>query len=66
NKIDPLVWWQEKQCEYPRLNLIARDYLCIQATSIASEQAFSIVEQMITLSRNRLGEEVARAVLCLK
>ncbi|CAG8852485.1 19839_t:CDS:1, partial [Gigaspora margarita] len=57
NEIDPLVWWQEKQCEYPRLNLIAQDYLCVQATSVASKQAFLIAGQMITPSRNRLGEK---------
>ncbi|CAG8852674.1 14891_t:CDS:1, partial [Gigaspora margarita] len=66
NEVDPLLWWQEKQREYPRLSLIAKDYLCIQATSVASEQAFSIAGQTITASRNRLDGEVARVVLCLK
>ncbi|CAG8674802.1 40984_t:CDS:2, partial [Gigaspora margarita] len=49
-----LVWWQEKQYEYPKLSLIAKDYLCIQATSVFSEQAFSITGQTITALRNRL------------
>ncbi|CAG8538199.1 22274_t:CDS:2 [Gigaspora margarita] len=60
------VWWQEKQHEYPRLSLIAKDYLCIQTTSVSSEQAFSIAGQTIIASRNRLNSKVARIVLCLK
>ncbi|CAG8810487.1 17682_t:CDS:2, partial [Cetraspora pellucida] len=33
DEVDPLIWWQAKQRKYSRLSLIARDYLCIQATS---------------------------------
>ena len=38
------------QKDYPTLSLIARDYLSIQATSVASEQ----------------DDKSARAILCLK
>ena len=43
--VDPLLWWQVRQEEFPILSQIARDYLCIQATSVASEQAFSAICQ---------------------
>jgi len=46
--------------------LIARDYLIIQATSVPSEQAFSVAGNTITQTRNRLDPETARATLCLK
>ena len=48
------------------MSQIARDYLCIQATSVASEQAFSIAGQTISPLLNRLDAETARATLCLK
>ncbi|CAG8782048.1 23837_t:CDS:2, partial [Gigaspora margarita] len=58
SKFDPMyrfpIWWQGKQHEYPRLSLIVKNYLYIQATSVSSEQAFSIAGQTITASRNRL------------
>ena len=66
DQIDPLIWWQAQQQGFPILSKIARDYLCIQATSIASEQAFSIAGQIISPLRNRLESETARATLCLK
>jgi hypothetical protein len=45
---------------------MARDYLTIQATSVPSEQAFSIAGNTISKTRNRLLPETARACLCLK
>ena len=35
--IDPLLWWWAHSNEFPILLLIARDYLAIQATSVACE-----------------------------
>ncbi|CAG8527646.1 25842_t:CDS:1, partial [Racocetra persica] len=60
-----LVWWQVQK-DYPALSLIARDYLSIQATSMASEQAFSVAGLTISNKRNRLDDKSARAILCLK
>jgi hypothetical protein len=45
---------------------MARDFLTIQATSVASEQVFSIAGHTITKTRNRLLPETARASLCMK
>jgi len=66
DQIDPLTWWKLQQSEYPSLSRVARDYLSIQATSVASEQAFSIAGKTISEVRNRLERETARAILCLK
>ena len=58
--------WKTHQNKYPVLSLIAKDYLIIQATSVSSEQAFSVAGNTITQTRNRLKPETARATLCLK
>ena len=63
---DPLIWWKEHENDYPVLSSIAKDYLIIQATSVAAEQAFSIAGNAITQTRNKLDPETARAILCLK
>jgi hypothetical protein len=64
--INPLAWWKTHQEEFPILSLIAKDYLIIQSTSVSSEQAFSIANNTITQTRNRLDPETAREILCLK
>jgi len=45
---------------------MAQDYLTIQATSVASEQAFSVAGNTNSKTRNCLLPETARACLCLK
>ena len=64
--IDPLLWWNAHQLEYPILSEIAWDYLCIQAISIASEQEFSLASLTINKTRTRLLPETAQTSLCLK
>jgi hypothetical protein len=64
--IDPVMWWKEHQDEYPVLSLIAKDYLIIQATSVAAEQAFSVAGNTISQTRNKLDPDTAKAILCLK
>lgn len=63
---NPLFWWQAHLDEFPILSNMARDYLSIQATSVASEQAFSIAGNTVTKTRNRLLPETTRACLCAK
>ena len=62
----PLLWWQAHENVFPVLAQVARDYLSIQATSVACEQAFSVAGNTITKTRNRLNPETARATLCAK
>jgi len=63
---EPLYWWQAHSKEFPILSKMARDHLTIQATSVASESAFSIAGNAITKTRNRLLPETTRACLCVK
>ena len=64
--VEPLLWWQAHFREFPALGAMARDYLSIQATSVACEQAFSVASNTITRTRNRLQPETSRALLCSK
>lgn len=65
---DALAFWRNRACDsrWQPLASLARDYLAVQATSVASERIFSIAKHTITATRNRLDSEKARASLCLK
>lgn len=64
--IDPLKWWRTNELQFPKLARIACDYLAIPATSVPSEQCFSISKNLITDNRNRLLGKTIRACMCLK
>jgi hypothetical protein len=66
DNVAPLLWWQAHFQEFPTLGAMARDYLSIQATSVACEQAFSVASNTITRTRNRLQPDTSRALLCSK
>lgn len=38
---DPLDWWRENRANFPRLAILAQKFLCVPATSVASERFFS-------------------------
>ncbi|CAG8811657.1 10269_t:CDS:2, partial [Cetraspora pellucida] len=63
-----LSWWKAhaNNQNYKNVAKMAQDYLCIQATSVPSEQVFSVAKHTINPLRNRLDPEKARATLCLK
>ena len=50
--INPLEQWKINESQYPHLAKIAQDYLAIPATSVSSEQCFSICKNLITDNRN--------------
>ena len=45
---------------------LINDYLIVQATSMSSEQIFSVAKHTISPTRNRLSTENIHASLCLK
>ena len=63
---DPLIWWKAAESKFPTIAKMARDYLAIQATSVAiSESIFSQSGQLITPRRASLAEEsIESSLLC--
>ncbi|XP_056124490.1 zinc finger BED domain-containing protein 4-like [Rhinichthys klamathensis goyatoka] len=54
---DPLKWWKTHKVSFPRLCKLAQTYLGIQATSSASERAFSASGNVVTNHRSCLKPE---------
>ncbi|KAK0592746.1 hypothetical protein LWI29_024628 [Acer saccharum] len=61
---DILVWWRANASEYPILAQIARDFLAIPVSSIASESAFSTGGRIVSLHRSRLHPDTLEALMC--
>nr|GEU78524.1 zinc finger BED domain-containing protein RICESLEEPER 2-like [Tanacetum cinerariifolium] len=51
---DVLGFWKAKETMFPVLSRMAMDILSVQATSVASESAFSTSEMVLSIRRTRL------------
>ena len=47
----PLVWWNANSFRYPILSHLSKKYLCIPATSVPSERAFSAAGHIVNKKR---------------
>lgn len=63
---DILAWWKEKEVQFPILAAMARDLLTVQASTVASESAFSFSGRVITERRSKLTAESMEVCVCLK
>lgn len=63
---DILAWWKEREIQYPILSAMARDLLAVQASTVASESAFSTSGRLISDRRTRLTPEAVEVCVCLK
>lgn len=54
---DPLSWWKTNESTLPQLSDFARKYLCIAASSCASERVFSTSGLILSPRRSRLTQE---------
>ncbi|THG95518.1 hypothetical protein EW026_g6148 [Hermanssonia centrifuga] len=63
---DPVHWWGAHSSQYPVLSRIARDYLAIQGSAVASERAFSSGGRTGTALRNHLASATFEALQILK
>lgn len=61
----PLMWWREQEKMFPMLAKLARKYLCIPASSVASERHFSTAGRIIRKDRVRLLPETSATLIFL-
>ena len=50
-------WWQKNQENFPYLSVLARIYLSVNPTSVASERIFSKAGYIINNKRSNLKEK---------
>ncbi|GKE19228.1 zinc finger BED domain-containing protein RICESLEEPER 2, partial [Tanacetum coccineum] len=63
---DVLGFWKSKESQFLVLSRMARDILSVQATSVASESAFSTSGRMLSIRRTRLTPASLEMRICLK
>nr|GEX46934.1 zinc finger BED domain-containing protein RICESLEEPER 2 [Tanacetum cinerariifolium] len=63
---DVLGFWKAKETIFPVLSHMAMDILSVQATSIASELAFSTSGRVLSIQRTRLTLASLEMCMCLK
>jgi len=63
---DVLGWWKAKESEFPILASMARDLLTVQASTVASESAFSVSGRVLSIRRTRLTPPAVEMSICLK
>jgi hypothetical protein len=65
-KTNILKFWKDNESYFPILSKMARNYLCIPATSVSCEAMFSKAGDTITKKRNRLSPKLIREIMCLQ
>ena len=51
---NPLTWWSRNSTRFPNVPCLAKKYLCIPATSVPSERAFSAAGHITNARRSCL------------
>ncbi|XP_052299982.1 zinc finger BED domain-containing protein RICESLEEPER 2-like isoform X1 [Citrus sinensis] len=64
SQFDILSWWKNNQGKYPILAKIARDFLAIPVSTVASESAFSTGGRHLSHHRSRLHPSTVEALVC--
>lgn len=62
---DPLKWWKYNQNMFPTLSHLAKKYLSIQGSSVASERVFSCGGNVVSDIRSSLTSEHAEQLIFL-
>nr|GFA52252.1 transposase [Tanacetum cinerariifolium] len=62
---DVLGFWKEKETMFPVLSRMAMDLISVQASSVASESAFSTSERVLSIRRTRLTPASLEMCMCL-
>nr|GEU96589.1 zinc finger BED domain-containing protein RICESLEEPER 2-like [Tanacetum cinerariifolium] len=66
NNFDILSWGKGRQSQFPVLSIMARDLLSVQASTIASESAFSLSGRVLSIRRTKLTPASLEMCICLK
>lgn len=61
---DVLSWWKRNSPKFPVLSLLAKDILAVQASSVASESAFSTSGRVLDPSRSCLTHYMIEVLIC--
>lgn len=63
---DVLEWWKVNSARYPRLSVMARDFLAVQATSVVPEELFCGKGDEIDKQRFCMAHDSTQPILCIK
>lgn len=63
---DVLEWWKVNSTRFPRLSLMARDFLPVQATSVSPEELFCSKGDETDKQRFSMPHDGAQALLCIR
>ena len=63
---DPLIWWKQKQFQFPILSKLAIKYLCISATEAPSERIFSTASLLLSKFRNQMDPDLASRMVFIR
>jgi len=63
---DVLEWWKTNSSRYPRLSVMARDFLSVQPTSVPPEELFCSKGDEIEKQRFGLPSASIQVLLCIK
>lgn len=61
-----LLFWKERSFDFPNLIVLAEQYLCVQASSVASERVFSTSGDIVSSTRACLKPAQVDALVFLK
>lgn len=63
---DILGWWKANGLKYPIMQKIARDFLAIPISTVASESSFSTSGRILTPHRSKLRSDTLEALMCVQ
>lgn len=63
---NPLQFWKERSFDFPNLIVLAEEYLCVQASSVAAERVFSTSGDIVSSTRACLRTDQVDALVFLK
>ncbi|CAG8732416.1 7173_t:CDS:2, partial [Dentiscutata erythropus] len=62
--VRPLDWWKSNYHRFLNLSKMAKDFLAIPATSVSSEQIFSLAGRIIDNNHINLDPDTIEALIC--